>query len=220
MATPAVAARYVTADFKHAPLIALADLMGLNAYEDEIVQNSELYAPILTGIVVHRHLPRHEQSKVNRAIHNDVPPSHLQTRLMDLISSQRAQPYWYMWSLSDEELKEFYSETSTTAEVTEQFSPLSPPNLTVAGVASAVFLTAKGGPRALASKMISSLKSSELVMAVGRRLGFGPQGVKTLGGIGVAALIAISVLNILAKKQSAQAKRELAARGLLAYEDL
>lgn len=36
MTSPAVAARYVTADFKNAPLIALADLMGLQNYLSEI----------------------------------------------------------------------------------------------------------------------------------------------------------------------------------------
>jgi len=41
-----------------------------------------------------------------------------------------------------------------------------------------------------------------------------------LGAAALPALIVISGLNIMAKKEAANAKRELAARGLLVYEDL
>ena len=57
-------------------------------------------------------------------------------------------------------------------------------------------------------------------MAVGRRFGLSPAAVKTLGLVSIPALIVISGLNIMAKKQAGQAKQELAARGLLIYKDL
>lgn len=220
MATPAVADRYVTADFKHAPLIALADLMGLSSYEEEIVRNAEIYSPILSGIAIHRHLPRAQHSQVLYDIRHKVPPSHLQSKLDMLVGDQYAQPYWYMWSLSDEELKEFYAETSATAKVTDQFNPLGVPSLTVATVAVGVYRVANGGAVAAASNALSSLRKSELVMAVGRRLGLGPAVVQALGALALQALIVISGVNIMAKKNATRAKRELAARGLLAYEDL
>lgn len=220
MSSPAVTTRYVTADFKNTPLIALADLMGLKNYIAEISKAPEVYSPILSGIAVYRHLPSAERQNINRAIINRTPHSNLTARLMNLVSDQSVQPYWYMWSLSDEEVKEFFTFSSTTAEVTGQFNPLSFPDLTAAAVATSVYVMANEGPRAVASRALSPLKKSELVMAVARRFGLGPEAVRALGVAAVPALIVISGLNIMAKRQAALAKRELAARGLLVYGDL
>lgn len=220
MGIPDVADRYVTADFKNAPLIALADLMGLKRYQDEITRAPDVYSPILSGIVVHRHLPEPQQRQVNRAIVKGIPGSHLQAQLMNRISAQRVQPYWYMWSLSDEELKEFYSFNSNTAAATKQLNPLPLPDLTVATVASGIYFLSSRGRRMAAAQALSSLQRSELVMAVGRRFGLSQGAVTALGKAALPALIVISGLNIVAKNQSEQAKKELAARGLLAYKDL
>lgn len=220
MSSPAVSARYVTADFQNAPLIALADLMGLNSHLSEISKAPEIYSPILSGIAVYRHLSPTERQSINNAIINGIPRSNLTSRLMGLVSDQSVQPYWYMWSLSDEEVREFFTFSSNTVAITGQFNPLSAPEATAATVAGAVYVLSKGGPRAVASQAASALKRSELVMAVARRFGMGPEAAKVLGIAAVPALIVISGLNIMARKQSAQAKRELAARGLLVYSDL
>lgn len=220
MSSPAVAERYVTPDFKQTPLMALADLMGLSNHRPTIAASPELYSPILSGIAVYRHLPSQERQQVNDAIINGIPRSSLTARLMELVADQSVQPYWYMWSLSDEELKAFFDFSATTAEVTEQFNPLSPPNLTVTTVASGVLIMSKGGGRALASDALNSIRKSNLVTAVGSRFGLSPTTVRSLGIAAVPALIVISGLNIMAKKQAGNARRELAARGLLVYEDL
>jgi hypothetical protein len=220
MSSPAVAARYVTADFKNAPLIALADLMGLKNYTTEITKAPEAYSPILSGIAVYRHLPSAERQNINDAIINGIARSNLTARLMALVGDQSVQPYWYMWSLSDKEVKEFFTSSSTTASVTDQFNPLSFPDLTATTVAAAAYYMAKGGPRALASHTLSSLKKSELVMAVGRHFGLAPAATRTLGSAALPAIIVISGLNIMAKKQASKAKKELAARGLLVYRNL
>ncbi|XOZ33585.1 hypothetical protein ACMDCT_15485 [Halomonadaceae bacterium KBTZ08] len=220
MSSPAVADRYVTADFKNAPLVALADLMGLKRYRDEITSSPELYAPILSGIAVFRNLPDPKQRQINRAIIERVPGSHLQAQLRSRVANQSVQPYWYTWSLSDQDLREFYQFSSKTASVTNQVNPLSVPEFTVATVATGAFIMAKGGPQAVASRVAESLTKSELVIAVGQRLGMGQGALTVLSRVSVPALIVIAGLNIMAKNNAGRAKRELAARGLLAYEDL
>jgi len=194
--------------------------MGLENYIAEISKAPEVYSPILSGIAIYRHLSSIERQNINTAIVNDIPRSNLTSRLMGLVSDQSVQPYWYMWSLSDEEVQEFFTFSSSTTAITDQFNPLSSPKPTVATVAGAVYVIAKGGQRAVASKAASALKRSELVMAVARRFGMGPESVRALGIASIPALIVISGLNIMAKKEAAQAKRELAARGLLIYRDL
>lgn len=220
MSSPAVAGRYVTPDFKQAPLIALADLMGLKNYQAVIATSPEIYSPILSGIAVYRHLPSYERQQLNSAIINGIPRSSLTSRLMGLVADQSVQPFWYMWSLSDEELKDFFSFSQVTTEITRQFNPLASPELTVTTVASAILIMSRGGARALVSETLSSIRKSSLVLAVARRFGLGATTARTLGTAAVPALIVISGLNIMASKGSANARRELAARGLLVYEDL
>lgn len=220
MSNLAIADRYVTSDFKQAPLLALADLMGLRSHQSVIAASPKLYAPILSGISVYRHLPPQERQLVNSAIINNIPRSGLTAHLMGLVSDQSIQPYWYMWSLSDEELKEFFEFNETTAEITNQFNPLSPPGLTVTTVASGLLVMSQGGWKSLASEALNSISKSNLVTAVARRFGLNAGSVRSLGIAAIPALVIISGLNIVAKKQSGAAKRELAARGLLVYRDL
>ena len=220
MTSATASARYVTADFKTAPLTALADLMGLKNYQNQITADPHLFAPILNGIAVYRHLPGPQRSEVLRSIRYDVPRGLISDKLTGLVTGQIVQPFWYMWSLSDEELMEFFRFSQNTASITNQVNPLSLPDFTVGTVATSVLLMSQKGPRAAAQRQIDSLKESELVKAVAKRLGLPNGWVSTLGILSIPTLIVISGVNIMAKKQSEQARRELAARGLLVYRDL
>ena len=68
MSTPAVSGRYVTADFRQSPLLALADLMGLSNYQAQLAKAPELYAPILNGIAVYRTCPRKNAPQSTRRL--------------------------------------------------------------------------------------------------------------------------------------------------------
>ncbi len=127
-----------------------------------------------------------------------------------------------MWSLSDDELREFYEFSSAKATITEQFNPLplEYPKVTATSVASWVYITSRGGSGALASEALSSLKKSPLVLEVGRKFGWEPKLVRALGIFMIPSLVVISGLNIMAKREAANARKELAARGLLVYNDL
>lgn len=47
MTTKDISARYVTADFKAKPVVALAELMGLNGQELTLIENApDIYSPI------------------------------------------------------------------------------------------------------------------------------------------------------------------------------
>ena len=220
MAIPVVSGRYVTADFRQSPFMALADLMGLSNYQAQLAKAPEVYAPILNGIAVYRHLPSQERSAINAQIIYDIPRNSLTTRLMDLISDLSVQRFWYMWSLSDAELQEFFEFSSRKRDIAGQFNPLSFPEVTVTSVASWVYVSSRGGPRALASEALASLGKTELVEEVARKFGWAPKLARSAGITAVPTLIVLSGLNIMAKHESDKARRELAARGLLVYEDL
>ncbi|UDL05816.1 hypothetical protein [Marinobacter sp. CA1] len=220
MGNVTAAERYTTADFRSTPLIALADLMGLSEHQVQIARNPELYSPILNGIALYRHLPASDRRQVNSAIIHDVPYGGLTTKLMGLIGDLSVQRFWYMWSLSDDELLEFFQFSKDKEKLTSQFSPLSLPDFTISSIATGVFLMSQKGPRAFVSAQLQALKESELVKEVAKRLGLSNRIVGALGAFSVPSLIVISGINIMAKKESEMARKELAARGLLAYSEL
>lgn len=143
--TAAAIDRYVTADFKNAPLQALADLMGLGQYKEQIGASPEIYTSILNGIAVYRHLGAADRISVNRMIHNNARGMLLQ-KLIGLVADQSVQHFWFTWSLSDKELMDFYSFSKKKLELTSQLNPIELPDITVLGVAGAVYGMSKQGP--------------------------------------------------------------------------
>lgn len=218
--TAQATSRYVAADFKNTPLLALADLMGLRQYQAQIGASPEIFAPILNGLAVYRYLSGPQRVDVMRSIYFDFPRGNLTSRLVGLATDLSVQPYWYMWSLSDEDLLEFFSFSTGKAEISGQFNPLSLPELTVASVAGGVYGMSRQGPRAVVKEHIERLRRTELVEAVAKRLGFGTRLASGIGVASIPSFIVISGLNIMAKRESEKARRELAARGLLVYGDL
>lgn len=219
MSAASVASRYITPEFKEVPLAAMADLMGLKRYSSEITARPEVYGPILSGIATYRHLPPGQQFSVQRKIITQTP-GFIMAPLRTLISDQSVQRFWYMWSLSDEELKAFYRFSKRKAQVTDQYDVIDLPDPTVATLAAAVYAVAEKGIRAAASDIISSTLRAPIVQETAQKLGLGAAHAKAAGASTVAALICISVVNFMAHKESDKAKRELAVRGLLAYSDL
>jgi hypothetical protein len=116
-------------------------------------------------------------------------------------------------------VKEFFKYNQTVASITNQFNPVSSPP-TLATLAGSVYLLSTKGANAVISQLSSSLSTSPLVFATAKKFGIGGESLRIIGGAGVAAIIVISGINIMAKNSSARAKRELAARGLLMYKNL
>lgn len=140
--------------------------------------------------------------------------------LRTLMSDQSVQRFWYMWSLSDEELQDFYRLSRSKAAITDQYDMIDAPTPTIASLAVAVYAIAEKGIKSFASEIISATLRAPIVQETAKRLGLGAIQAQAIGGAAVAALICISVVNYMAHHESDKAKRELAARGLLAYDDL
>lgn len=160
-----------------------------------------------------------DRLNVNRLIHNNAHGMLLQ-KLIGLVADQSVQHYWFMWSLSDEELLDFYHFSRKKSEYTSQFNPLELPDVTVLGVAGAVYGMSKQGSREYARSKIESLIKTDLFEAVAERLGFSKRLAAGIGIASVPTIIVISGLNIMAKGEHDKARRELAARGLLVYSEL
>ncbi|NWO04409.1 MAG: hypothetical protein HLX50_01485 [Alteromonadaceae bacterium] len=221
METANIPSRYVTADFRSKPAVALAELMGLKGHELVLVENApDTYSPILSGIASHRHLPRLEAIDVNRKITHltNVP---IRDRLLGLIALQRVQKYWFMWSLSDEELWSFFQSSKLTEEITDQFNNIAvPTSITAGGVASAIYQVSQHGVKGAAPETAKGLLDSPATKRVAKILTKNAEATRMISGSAVACLLVITVLNAVASRQASTAKRELAARGLLTYNQL
>ena len=225
MATNSALTRYVTSDFQSTPVLSLASLMGFDAnHKDTIKQNPDFYGSLLCGVAMHRHLLRPEHMDVNRRINEEVPVGRVQSRLRSLIVLQRVQPIWFMWSFSDEELIHFFNFQRSIVNITDQMLPVNTDSiaggLTVAGVATAAYQVAKHGTQTVATETVRTVAGSSLVEAVSRRLGVSTRAVTASGVAAIPIVITIAGFNLMAKNGSKRAHRELAARGLLAYNEL
>lgn len=99
----------------------------------------------MNGIAVYRHLGAADRISVNRMIHNNARGMLLQ-KLIGLVADQSVQHFWFTWSLSDKELMDFYSFSKKKLELTSQLNPIELPDITVLGVAGAVYGMSKQGP--------------------------------------------------------------------------
>ena len=169
-AVNALSSRYITPDFRTSPLLALTDLLGLKQYSHRITESPEFYGSILTGATLYRHLSAADKMQVNHAIVREMPPCDLQTKLMGLVSDLSVQKLWYMWALSDDEVLEFFNYSSNVAGVTKQFNPVETPSATIASIAGGAYLLSKKGSRAVLSKAASSVTTSPLVLAMGKKI--------------------------------------------------
>lgn len=221
MTTKDISARYVTADFKAKPVVALAELMGLNGQELTLIENApDIYSPILSGIASHRHLPRLEAIDVNRKI-THLTNTAIKDRLLGLTAMQRVQKYWFMWSLSDEELWSFFNHATRTQKITQQVNTIAvPSSITAGGVASAIYQVSQHGVRGAASETAKSLLDSPATQKIAELITGNAQAAKAFAGGATACILVITVLNAMASREASAAKRELAARGLLTYEQL
>ncbi len=143
---------YVAAEYKEDPLGFLIKLMELTQYAKELKElDNGLY--VLTGLVTFRNLNHMDKIKVNKAIH-DLPRGNLLAKLTPMTAMMTANPYWYSWSLSDDELRAYYKLNDRFARSVEMlgldFGTLSAVALggallaaSESGVKSAIINTAK-----------------------------------------------------------------------------
>lgn len=145
----------------------------------------------------------------------------IKDRLLGLTAMQRVQKYWFMWSLSDEELWSFFNHATRTQKITQQVNTIAvPSSITAGGVTSAIYQVSQHGVRGAASETAKSLLDSPATQKIAELITGNAQAAKAFAGGATACILVITVLNAMASREASAAKRELAARGLLTYEQL
>ncbi len=200
------------------PVKYYARLIGLEKYELRL-REQENSVVIMTGIILYRELPKNKQSDVLRKILN-LPDPQLKASLYGLVSQVVANPYWFSWSLSDQELREFFNTNSEVTDVMKMVGIDMTIPVTVASVAGVLYVfsekSVKDAPRHL-SKQFKGAITLTVVTKMGTNLGLNKQAAKRASAI---LVLMISVIAYQTSSNAKSAQKELLRRGMLKMEDL
>lgn len=203
---------YVSLEYKEDPLGFLIKLMDLKAFSEELKKiDNGLY--ILTGLITFRSLNHLDKQRINAAIQG-IPRGRLLARLAPMTASITANPYWFSWSLSDEELRAYYKLNSNFAGAIEMLG-LDMNLLSVAGLAGVLLAVTEPGVTSVISKKINN----NLASSASKRFGLSGVAVQRAGIAGAIVTVFAGTMHMLSATSANDAKRELASRGLLKLED-
>lgn len=198
-------------------MIKLMDLEGFSTKLEKL--DGAMY--ILTGIVTYRCLHHHEKQRINAAMLNlrnyDGP---LFGHLYGLISLINANPYWYCWSLSDDELRQFFNVNDSAKSALSYIGVDVSGLITVSGIAGALLAVYKGGAKTGLISTAAQAANYTLTKDVATAGKAGSNIVKSAAVAAACVTIFASVLLAMTSTNAKNAKRELMLRGLLNMDEI
>lgn len=207
---------YVAAEYKEDPLGFLIKLMDLTQYATELKGLSNgLY--MLTGILTFRSLNHIDRMKVNKAI-LDLPRGYLLAKLAPMTAQMIANPYWFSWSLSDDELRSYYKLNNDFARSVEKIG-LDFSSVTVLTLGSALLVASESGVKTAIVNAAKQSTNSNLAGAAAKKFGASGVSVQRAGIAAAIVTIFAGCMHALSSTSANNAKKELAMRGLLKLED-
>lgn len=211
---------YVNQQYKQNPLKFLIQLMDLGSFTTKLEKlDGAMY--ILTGIVTYRCLHHHEKQKINAAVLNlrsyDGP---LFGHLFGIIGQLSANPYWYCWSLSDEELRQFFGVNNKAKSALSYIGVDVSGLITASGIAGALLAVYKGGIKAGLTNTAAQASNYSLTKDVATAGKAGGNVAKSAAIAAACVTIFASVLLAMTSTNAKNAKRELMLRGLLNMDEV
>lgn len=217
---------YVLSQYRDNPLQFLIALMSLAPYRPAIEGMPEALR-ILTGIVCYRCLPAHERSEVLGWIYprlkaHSTPPDERRvlSYLYGMVGNIIANPYWFAWSLDDDELRAYHATNKNFSDAVELLGLDLDSSMSVVSLASGMVSVAQNGVRRAIVDLAKDKANITLARNAGGVAGLSSQALKKLGLAAAMVTVLAGVLHAQAAAGSAQARRELIARGLLSLEEI
>ncbi|EJG0483244.1 hypothetical protein AB8I23_004992 [Vibrio alginolyticus] len=193
-------------------------LIGMEKYEARMRQEPNAIT-IITGIVLYRELPKNKQSEVLKLI-LALNDGQLKASLYGLVSQVVANPYWFSWSLSDRELREFFDTNKDVTNILKGLGIDFSLPLTAAGISAFLLSSAQQGVKSASKEVATQLKkqvTSSPVAQIANRLGVTKQ---VAGKASAILVVMVSVIAYQTHLNAKDARKELLRRGLLQPEDL
>lgn len=210
---------YVTAQYRQDPLAFMIRLMDLKRFTNELHAEPGSLA-VLTGITTYRCIDRLQRQDVNQSI-LALQNRSLGGHLMEVVGQVVFNPYWFCWSLTDDELQKHYKKNHSFASAVEFFGlsafSVSPVRTIATGLLNFCALgkysktTAAKAVVTEAAKDITSVSAAE---KLAQRFG-ASTAVRTGAGMSVAFVtIVLGCLHAAGTESAKQAEQELHLRGL------
>ncbi|WP_246616339.1 hypothetical protein [Thaumasiovibrio subtropicus] len=200
---------------KDDPVIQLAKLIGLESEIPYIRENRELMLPIISGIIVYRQLDHISKRKVLESAYS-TGNSKFFGKVQSIIAQVIAKPSWNPWSLSDQELRDFFSKNKDVSDFLSTWFVTLDGKLEAGFVAVAIYQISKGG----VSSYLRDQASTHIIEACLRKLRLSSQMTSFGGKAFFVAVILASVLKNFSDIEIKKAREELLNRGLLLPGDL
>ncbi|AXX59595.1 hypothetical protein [Vibrio vulnificus] len=140
--------------------------------------------------------------------------------MYSLVSQVVANPYWFSWSLSDNELREFFDTNKGVNDTLKVVGLEITVPLTVAGVAAFLYSANEKGLIVTTQKASDQLKravTSSPVAQIGEKMGLTKQVASRASAI---LVVMVSVIAYQTNLNAKDAQKELLRRGLLKADDL
>ncbi|KHT64692.1 hypothetical protein RJ45_05130 [Photobacterium gaetbulicola] len=208
-------ARYATSKIKGNPIRFFVKLISVESFESKLKLEPNAL-PILTGIVMYRQLPKNRRIEVNKMV-LAITDGQLKSKLYGLIGQLSFNPYWFTWSLSDTELRDFFESNKDARKVFKTLGLDINTTISVAGLAGFLYGVAKHGASEKIKDVAKKSFTNVAIANVGRNVGLTPK----LASTATAILIACTTVLLAQSESNAKsAKKELLKRGLLLEGDL
>ncbi|WP_045464422.1 hypothetical protein [Vibrio hyugaensis] len=200
------------------PVKYYASLIGMEKHESRLKKQTNAI-PIMSGIVLYRQLPKNKQSQILKQILG-LSDNQLKASLYGLVSQVVANPYWFSWSLSDSELREFFDTNKGVTDALKVLGLDITIPLTVAGVAAFLYSANEKGVIGASQKASEQLKktvTSSPVAQVGMKMELTKQAASRASAI---LVVMVTVIAYQTNSNAKDAQKELLRRGLLKADDL
>lgn len=201
----------------------LVNIMELQKYR-VLIKKYDNSLSLLAGIITFRHLDRSNQIKINKEIVSLIhSPDYckLGQKLRDIITLSAVQPYWFTWSLSDQELRDYY-ELNNDFQNALSYIGFELPALTLAGVAGLLVNIRRKKVSKAAQEAFQESSGYQLGKDLSSVLGrdLSPRLLKTGGIAGASVFILCAVMSISTGNSANTAKKELILRSLLKMDEI
>lgn len=209
---------YVHHQYKQNPLKFLIKLMELNKFSSQLEKlDNAMY--ILTGIVTYRCLHHHDKQRINASVLQlkdiDGP---LFSHLYGIIGFLSVNPYWFCWSLTDEELRNHFNLNDEASSALSYIGYDLKGLLTASGLAGFVLSLYKKGALDGVKSVAASATNYSLTKEIASTSNAAQSSIKNAAFSAAVVTVLASVLLATTTTNAKNAKKELILRGLLDME--
>lgn len=200
---------YVSEDYQNNPVKFLAAVTGLENLLPQLNQRDDAEY-LLSGLVNYRTLSQKKRIEYMGYVHNLSDNKAFGMKFYEIAAQQVAQPLWFAWSLTDEELRDLLTNSKIISSVFSKLGFTLAGSVTVQNVSEVLTNASKKGFK----KAFSDKAKSTLNIDLGNKI------AKGSGAAFAYVTIMATLLYHSAEHDKSRALKELIQRGIIRVSDV